>query len=156
MLTMRRAGATSAATLIALALTIVIAHAVAPEWLRGAGLDLWNYPVALAAKHEASQESQSIGAHYEQLQQEIKLGDHIASQLAAGDLSLEVAVDELEPTLSRRSSFDDNVQHNYQANSVRQSVARYLIQRIPRIMKNDPERLAEVLCQLECEYAQLK
>lgn len=155
MMTIRRAGASSAATLIGLALTIVVAHAMAPEWLRGVGLDVWNYPVALAANKAANQEWQSLQAQHEQLYKEIELSDYVAAQLIAGTLSLEAAVDELEPVLSHRSSFDRNVQVIYHAKTFRQSVARYLIQRIPRIMRNDPERQIAVLGQVECEYSQI-
>jgi len=128
MMTMRRAGATSAATLIGLALTIVVAHAMAPKWLRAVGLDVWNYPVAVAANKEANQESQSLDAQHEQLCKEIELSDYVAEQVISGTLSLEAAVDELEPVLSHRCNFDRVMRIIYHAETFRQCVARYLIQ----------------------------
>jgi hypothetical protein len=151
----RRAGATSAATLFGLALTIVFAHAIAPEWIRRAGLDVWNLPSAIADSQTADQQLASLNAQEEQLFQEITLGDSIIAQITAGSLSLEAAVDEMEPIMRNRSGFAVTVQQYYGVSSFRQGVALYLISRLPRII-SDPVQRAAVRTHLEREYARIK
>jgi hypothetical protein len=151
----RRAGATSAATLFGLALTIVFAHAIAPEWIRRVGLDVWNLPSAIADSQSADRQSASLNAQEDQLFQEITLGDSIAAQIVAGSLSLEAAVDEMEPIMRNRSGFVITMQQYYGVSSFRQGVALYLISRLSRIM-SDPVQRAAARTHLEQEYARIK
>jgi hypothetical protein len=155
MISVRRAGGTSAATLLCLALTIVLAHMLAPNWTQRSGLDVWNLPTAVASSQTADQEAASLNAKENQLQREIELSDHVSAQLASGNLALKLAVDEMEPILQNRSGFAMAVKGMNPSFSFRQGVARYLISRVPRIMNNDPVLQIAVLDRLEYEYSEL-
>jgi hypothetical protein len=155
-ITMRRAGATSAATLIGLTLTVVLVQAVAPEWLQRVGLDVWNYPAALAASQSANQDAAMIDEQKEQLFQEFELSDHVCNQLVAGELSLTAAVDEMEPIMRHRAGFDYALRVWSSNLSFRQGVARYLIRRITRVNSAQPQHLSMTQARLECEYARIK
>jgi hypothetical protein len=152
----RRAGATSATTLIGLALTVVFVHALAPDWIRRLGLDVWNLPAAIAATRSADEELATLNAQEDQLFREIQLGNQITSQIAAGTLSLRAAVDEMEPILQNREGFAVTIKQRYRAATFRLAVAHYLISRVPAVMNSEPLRQSTVLTQLEYEYAQMK
>jgi hypothetical protein len=151
----RRAGATSAATLCGLALTIVLAHAIAPDWMKRFGLDVWNLPSAIAATRTAEEQLATLNAQEDQLFREIELGDRVTAQVAAGRMTLLAAVDEMEPILQNRGGFATTLKHDRQIGSFRKGVARYLFSRIPRVANNDPVQLTAVLAHLEEEYAQI-
>lgn len=155
MTTVRRAGATSAATLCGLALTIILAEVIAPEWTHDSGLDLWNLPTAIAQSNDYSKEAAILAAEEQQLLREIELGGHICRQVVDGSLSFAAAVDELQPILARRTGFMETAEYNFGVRTLRQAVGRYLISRISRILRDDPKRQAEVEDRLEADYSRL-
>ena len=155
MTTVPRTGATTAATLLGLAFTIVLAQTIAPHWVRRAGLDLWSLPAAMAASRTADRESVELNAMERKLFREIDYSEHLAAELVAGTLTLEAAVNEMEPILKTRSGFLAGLRVQYNTSSLRQGVARYLIARISRVTRFDPALESDARLRLECEYALL-
>jgi hypothetical protein len=155
MTTVRRAGATSAATLCGLALTIILAEAVAPEWTHHTGLDVWNLPTAIAKNKDCAEETAFLIAQERQLAREIELGEHICFQVIDGSLSLAAAVDEMEPVLCKRTGFIETAGLNFGVPTIHLAVARYLIKRISRILQDDVKHRAEVIARVEEAYSHL-
>lgn len=156
MTSMRRAGATSAATLFGLVLAILFVHAIAPDWIHRSGLDVWNLPSAIADNRNAGQLAVSLSVQEEQLYREIELSNQVTAQMAAGTLSLEAAINEMEPILRNRNGFAVTMGQYYHVSTFRQGVARYLMSRVPRHLLNDRDRLTAIQKQLEQEFAQIK
>jgi hypothetical protein len=156
MTTVRRAGATSAATLCGLALVIVLAQAIAPEWTRRFGLDLWNLPEAMAHNQECSQETIMLSCREERLQQEVELADHLCSDIIQGRITLASAMAEMEPVLLQRPGFVLTCRSYYHAPTLKHSVGRYFIRRIARHYDLDDPKIIELLADLERQYAQIQ
>jgi hypothetical protein len=155
MTTIRRTGATSAGTLFGLALTVVLANAIAPGWVQSSGLDVWNLPSAISANKCADQDCVSLREQEQKLMQEIQLANKIADELASGTITLKEAIDELEPVMRNRNGFVSTMQANYSATSLREGVARYLLSHIPRLLEHNPDQLTDTLSRLECEWYSL-
>jgi hypothetical protein len=156
MTSVRRAGTASATGLTGLALALALGNAAAPEWVRRAGLDVWNLPSLRADAHALDQERALIQDQQEQLRREIEAADHVTARLEAGDLSLAEATDRIEPVLRGRPGFEDSARVHYQAPTVRLAVARYLVSRVERHLGADPTRKAVIAAGLEAEYALMK
>lgn len=156
MIVTRRAGTASATTLFGLALTVVVANAIAPRWVHRTGLDIWNLPAAMADERRAGVEFASLNAQEEQLRQEIQLSDYIALEMADGKRTLKDAVAEMEPILKNRDGFVPTLEANYHTTSLREGVARFLIERVRRLMVNNQTQLKIVLVRLEGEFDSLK
>jgi len=146
-----------AVALLGLALGFGLAHVTvpksmltAPEWMRPArradGPDF----------ARIADEAASLQARQEQLLREIELGDHMAARLAAGTLSLADAAGEMEPFLRTRAGFDTVCRHYYHVPNTHLGTARYLIEKVRRLLEDDPSREATVTARLEAEYAALK
>ena len=155
MTTIRRTGATSAATLCGLALTVLLANAIAPGWVQSSGLDVWNLPSAISANKSADLECVSLREQEQKLIQEIQFGNSIADELAAGTITLKEAIDELEPVMRNRNGFVATLQINYCTTSLREGVARYLLSHIHRLMEQNRDQLSDTLSRLECEWYSL-
>src|SRR5262245_52770417 len=128
----RRAGTASAAALPALALALGLAHVAAPEWVRRAGLDVWNYAALREAARAGDCRRVALEIQQEQLFQEIEATTRLAERLAAGSVSLAEATDATEPILRDRTGFADVGPRFYPAPTFRLTVARYLIERVKR------------------------
>jgi hypothetical protein len=152
MTTARRAGTTTVATLLGLAVVIGGAHTVDPQWTKKTGLDIWNVPDLVEAEKESQQEWLVLQARAEQLRVEIEITDHLASRLVAGTMSLESAVSVIEPLLSSRSGFLLTASIEYPAPTPRLVVARYLMARIDCVNLKGPATRCEVVARLQREY----
>src|SRR5262245_20644207 len=95
----RRTGIASAATLSGLALALGLAHAVAPEWVKRVGLDLWNLPALRLEARAVDDEAALLQVKADQEFRRTEMGSHIAGQLADGSLTLAEAVAVLEPIM---------------------------------------------------------
>ena len=131
----RRTGA-ALATLFGLALAfgLVYAIAVRPNW---PSADDMNF-VRIAAEADALQ------AQEERLRRGAELGDRLVLQLAAGKLTLALATEQLEPHLRSMPGFEDNCKFRWYAPSPRHGTARYLIDKVRRVLADDPSRWAVV------------
>jgi hypothetical protein len=155
MTTVRRAGASSVAALSGLALALGFSHAVAPEWSRSVGLDVWNIAEEHEAARHASEDSAALHQQHDQLLREIEFADHVTTRLAEGEQTLADAVAELEPVLRQRPGFASQCDLLYNPPSFRHGVARYAISRVARALA-DPARRAAVTRRLEAEYEALE
>jgi hypothetical protein len=155
MTTVRRAGATTVATLCGLALTVVAADSIAPMWVQQAGLDFWNLRSAISANETADREYAALKAKEQRLYQDIQLSNIVAEELAAGSITLKEAVDEMEPVMRNRTGFVETIQVSFGTSSLREGVARYLISRVPRSMTHDLVELSNTLYRLEIEFESL-
>ena len=154
MTTVRRTGAASAAMLSGLALALGFSHAVAPEWAKRVGLDVWNLPAECETLRESDAKLLLLQQRHEQLRREIEFADHITVRLADGTQTLADAVAELEPILQHRPGFPAADYGN--APTFRHQVALYMMDRVRRLLAKDPTRLAEVTPRLEADYAALQ
>jgi hypothetical protein len=152
MTSVHRAGAVSTVALSAVALTLGLAQAVAPRWVKHVGLDVWNLPNLRTASKAADDEAIELQAKEEQLRQSIEVSEHIAARLVEGAVTLAQAIDELEPLLRERPGFDYGYQTNYHVNTFRQGVARYTINRAQRMLAANPSRWATISPHLEAEF----
>lgn len=156
MTTARRAGTASAATLSGLGAALVLAHTLAPAWAERVGLDLWNLPAARAEARSADEEAAAVRDRQERVFLEIEMGEHVAARLVSGTLSLRGAVGELEPVLRTRAGFQSVCTYQYEVPTFRHGVARYAINRVERLLADDPVGWAAAACRLEAEYAGLE
>ena len=156
MSSVRRAGATSGATLSALAIALGLAHFIAPRWSRDAGLDVWNYSAVQGEAREIEEKGRSIEFGKQQLFTEIELSNTLADQLCEGKLTLQEVTNQLAPLLEHRTGFTTTWRCGYRAPSFRHGVARYAITRVACQLRDDPEAWAMVSPRLEAEYAALK
>ena len=155
MSTMRRAGTTAAAVLACLARTLGFAQAAAPEWVRGAGLDVWNVSKARDDFRASADESARLQEEAEGFRQSIEALDSITARLASEMISLDEATRESEPFLRDRPGFAATAAVHYKTATLHPSIARYLISRVERHLHGDPSRLAAIARKLEAEYAEL-
>lgn len=156
MTTARRAGTVSATALTGVSLALALAHSVAPSWARRAGLDLWNLPSLRQLARECDEEAVVAQQKRDRLMWEIEASEHAAARLVDGTLTLAGAVEELSPWLEVRSGFETGARNRFRTTTLRQSVARYAIDKARVILADEPARWAVVSARLEAEYAALK
>ena len=148
----RRPGTASAAILVGLSLSLVVAHAVAPRWSRCAGLDVWNLPALERTQQAAADELAEIEARAEQSLARRTAANQVAAHLAAGGTSLPAAADIMAELFRDDLGMTGTLNRVY-ANepSLRHRFARHAIERVARLPGLDPARLAAVVERLEAE-----
>jgi hypothetical protein len=146
----RRAGVASVATLSGLALTILGAQLLAPDQVA----QLRNEVLSIQT---AGEESRALDRRSEDMAKEFEVSDYVCELLVAGKLTLDEAVDEMEPRLHNRPGFDRTVQSILGAESFRHAVARYLIQRVKRNLGEDADPNTQpIIHRLEEAYAHIR
>jgi hypothetical protein len=88
MTTVRRAGATSAATLFGLALTIGLADVAAPEWIEAVGLDLWDVPTYNQEMESTAKSASSVAEEIEGSKRRQALKERLIDGLLSKHLTL--------------------------------------------------------------------
>jgi hypothetical protein len=156
MTTVHRAGTVSTVALSALGLVLGAAQSIAPRWVKHVGLDMWNLPGLRASTQEAHEKSEELQLEQERLDRSIEAGEHVAVRLIAGTITLAQATDELEPHLRARPGFDEIHKFAYQTKTLRQGVARYVVNRATWLLDNDPSRRAAVSARLEAEFVAIQ
>ncbi|VTU02699.1 unnamed protein product [Gemmataceae bacterium] len=141
-MTARRTGAASVAALLAVAFVTLGTDALL-------GIDAASDDVR---RHEAE------AAHFEaqrvRMIRESEASGRVAARVAAGDLTLVGAVDELEPVLRERPGFDCAWLEDPPP-TFRHRVARCVLVRVAAELENEPGRRAVVLARLDADYAAL-
>jgi hypothetical protein len=156
MTVLRRPGIVSVAALGGITLAIGVAHAVAPEWSRRTGLDVWSYPELSTREREVEDRRKELQGVHDQLRRQVEAADHVVSLLIDGELSLGDATDEILRINQGRNGFIDGLRSTYpEAHTDRQLTARYAIRKAAEQLEGDPSRQAEVLARLEAEYHRL-
>jgi hypothetical protein len=155
-MTARRTGLASVATLAALTLTVGGVHALAPDWSRRMGVDVWNLPCLEAERVQKDALGDELEAHGERTFRQIEASERVAAELAAGRVSLADAVVELERVNSSRSALLAGQRAFHpDAGDDRELVARYAVSKALRIFRDDSTRRTEVMPRLEAEYRAL-
>ncbi len=153
MITIRRSGTASAATLIVLALGLT--QIIAPGWIRRVGLDTWNMGTVMALARETTAQADLLKEQQEKLRRQIEAASLVSAQLAAGNLSLVEAIQEVSPILEDRLGFGINTSSEYLPKSYEQRVGRYLIRHATKQLLVSPVEMALCLARLEAEFAHL-
>jgi hypothetical protein len=154
--TIRRSGATSAAVLSGLAVTLGVTLAVSPESAVRVGLDVWNLRQAASSLQESREEAARLGAAAEELRVSIEATDHHTTRLKDGQLTLKNATALVEPLMNERAGFGLAADLSFPAPTHRLRVARYLIERVRRSMEGEPGRWLEVETRLEAQYREMR
>jgi hypothetical protein len=153
MTVIRRPGIVSVATLAAVTATLVAAQAVAPGWVRSAGLDVWNLAAVEAGYRTAADHRADLAAAHDHFLRQVAASDQVVGLLIDGRLPLAAAAEELELINRGRPGFYEMLQfHHSGAGSDRRALAaRYAIVKVGRRLAADPARLAAVSARLEAE-----
>jgi hypothetical protein len=152
----RRPGGASATVLVVLGLSLVTAHAIAPEWSRRAGLDVWNLPSLEEEFRVINEERLDVEAHAEQSANRRVTANLIARKLADGQ-SLATAVDEMMEVFQDDRAMRCSLESMYSdAPTPRHRFALHTIDRVKRLLKEDPLRCRSVAARLEAEYKALE
>jgi hypothetical protein len=153
MTAIRRPGASSVTVLFVLGACFVLAHLLAPDWCRRAGLDVWNLPSARVALHAAADERAEVAANAERCARRREAANQVAAKLAVGTVTLSVATDEVMEVFRDDSGMPLVLGTVYpDAPTMRHRFARNVIDRVKRVLSDEPDRCAVVLARLENEY----
>jgi hypothetical protein len=156
MTAIRRPGATSVAVLFVLGASLVTAQVLAPEWVRGAGLDVWNLPSAEADLRTAVEERNAVNSAEERRARCREAANQIAAQLAAGAIPLPAAADQIAEMFRGDNGPNVAIRAAYPtAPTDRHRFARHAIDRVKRVLSDEPDRCAAAVAVLECEYVAL-
>ncbi|MFO0795895.1 MAG: hypothetical protein U0804_00305 [Gemmataceae bacterium] len=149
----RRPGIASVATLAGIVLTLGVAHVVAPEWSRAAGLDVWNAGDARAELAATLARGDDLEVEHELVTTQIRGSLGVVTRLADGRLTLDRAVDELIVLNQGRTAWADGLEYAHPtAPTHRHRVARYAIEKLANEYLADPAAWAELSARLEAEY----
>jgi hypothetical protein len=153
MTAVRRPGAASAAVLVGLSLSLAAAHLIAPDWSRDAGLDVWNLPELNRAGRAAAEEQAALDANAERARRRVEAADHVALRLLDGALALPAAANELAVLFREERGTRVALELSHSGvTDLRRLFARHAIDRVARLLADDPSRRADVLARLEGEY----
>lgn len=148
----RRPGTTSATVLIGLTVTFVVAHAVAPEWSRQAGLDVWNMPAVQADYRSAVEHEREITSGGDSAASRRRAANQVAAQLLVGSITLERATDEACALFADDPGATGTLLITYyHVPTERLRFAKHMVERTSRLFETD-EQSATVLNRLESEY----
>jgi len=150
-----RPGTVSLAALSGLVATIFVANLIAPVWIQSVGLDVWNLESVREESRLNEEHAVAVEAQRIRILREVQVSGHTAHRLIEGTVTLEVAVDELEPIMRNRVGFECAWPLD-RPPTFRHAVARYIINRVDAELANDPEKRAGVCAQLKVAYDNLK
>lgn len=157
MSTIRRPGAASAAVLVGLTVSLCAANLLAPEWARGAGLDVWNYPVLEARQRSLTEERAEMHARAESETRRRALADQLAGRLVTGDTPLAAVAAEVAELFAADTGWWTTLESLHPGLPDRRLLhARHAIDRAVRQLDRDPARQAAVRARLEGEYRALE
>lgn len=151
----RRTGIASVASLAGLTLTVGLVHAVAPDWSRRMGFDVWNIADAETDAREAAEVGRDLHAYGDRTCRQIEASDHVAHALATGRVTLAVAVQELTLINDSRPTWLAALRcSSPEGTGDPELVARYAMGKVWRSLADDPSR-AEVMAKLNREFVAL-
>ncbi|QJW96503.1 hypothetical protein [Frigoriglobus tundricola] len=153
MTAIRRPGTVSATVLFGLSLGLVAAHALAPDWSRRAGLDVWNFAALERAYEVASEERAEVYAYEERSAARRRAANQIAVRLITDPAQLPGVADELNEVFREDGGLRFVLRGLYpDVPTERHQFARHAIDRVTFILESEPARCAEVVARLEVEY----
>src|SRR5262245_27942575 len=95
----RRPGIASVAVLGGITAALLTAHAVAPEWSRAAGLDVWNISTVEDEFRATQDRRDELEAEHARLLRRVALADRLGTELIDGQIRLADAADEVDRVL---------------------------------------------------------
>ena len=153
MTAIRRPGTVSVTVLFGLSLGLVAAHALAPDWSRRTGLDVWNLAAVERAYEVASEERAEVYAHEERSIARRRAATQIAVRLLDDPTQLPIVADELSEVFREDGGVRVVLRSFYpDAPTERHQFACHAIDRIRYLLESEPGRCAEVVARLEAEY----
>jgi hypothetical protein len=153
MTAIHRPGAASAAVLIALSVSMVIAHAIAPSWSRRVGLDVWNIAALEEEYRAAADEQADVLSQAERASARRAAGNQVAAKLITGSVSLsEAAVELIEVFREDEGTQITLASIHTGAPTERHVFARHAIDRVRALLVADPAQSDAVVARLEVEY----
>jgi hypothetical protein len=156
MTTIRRPGAASAAVLVGLSVGLVAAHAIAPDWSRRAGLDVWSLPALERERLNVVEERNDVEAKATDAARRRETANQIATQLIAGEIALPTATDEIHKIFCEDVGMMVTLAHSHPAAPTdRLRFARHTIERAARLLDDEPVRRAALRARLEVEYREM-
>jgi len=87
----RRTGATSAATLCGIGTVVICAHLLAPNWTKAAGLDVWNVPSLRSQAESDTREGLGLSFEIEESRRRFVLKEQIIDSLLSEEINLKEA-----------------------------------------------------------------
>jgi len=150
-----RPGAVSLAALAGIVATIFVADLVAPRWIQQLGLDVWNFQAVREESRLNEEHAIAVEAQRIRLLREVQVTGHTANRLINETITLEEAVDELEPIMRNRVGFECAWPHD-RPPTFRHAVARYVVNRVDAMLADDPEQREVICAKLKIEYDNLK
>jgi hypothetical protein len=149
MKTSRRVGVVSLATLSACFLAGIVAHTVAPEWTRTAGLDFWNLPAARREQQREDQRTREIEASAEDLCQRVAADNTVAQAVIDDRMEWTVAVDQILEINRNYVGFLISLETRFfPLKDPRELAARYLWEKIETKLARDASRRNEVMSRI--------
>lgn len=149
----RRPGTVSATLLIGLCISLGTAHAIAPEWSRRAGLDVWNVNEVESDYRIASEEQNAVHDQADRAAERRSAARQITTKLIAGTTSLPTATDELMAVFEQDTGVRLTVETVHRgAPTERHRFALHAIDRVRNHLADDPATCATVVARLEDEY----
>jgi hypothetical protein len=156
MTAIRRPGTASVVVLLGLGGSLVAAHALAPEWSRRTGLDVWNLSADEARLRAAIEDRAEVEAFAERAARRREAANQVATKLIVGATTLPAAADEIAEIFYGDSTVALVFANAYpDAPTERHRVARHTIDRVKHLLEEDPVRCAVVVGRLEAEYRAL-
>jgi hypothetical protein len=152
----RRPGTASATAVLALA--VFLGAGLLRSAAERAGFGVWNAASVRQEFQHAERNRAVLEAQAHRFRHEKGQAAVVAARLIGGTLTLEAAVEELEPVLAARDGFDDAWRSRHgscYAPTFRKAVARYAINKATALLADEPGRGAEVSARLAAEYAAL-
>ena len=153
----RRPGAASAAVLVGLCVALAAAHLLAPDWSRGAGLDVWNYAALEEHRRAAVEARQEMNATAERAARRRAVADQLAVRLAAGELPLDAVAGDLLALYSTDPAARCGMEtYRRPGEDLHLVYARHAVSRADRLLAADPARQTAVHERLQAEYRVLE
>ena len=138
-------------TLFGLLLTLGLAYTVARGCTRRIGNPPYREDARLIAKRAVQLEAEK-----ERMHRRIEFGGYLAHQLAIGALTLASATEQIEPQMRTLPYFEFVGERYYLAPNIHLGTARYLIDRVRRLLEGEPDWWVFVSARLEAEYAAMR
>jgi hypothetical protein len=155
MTTVHRVGATSAATLFGVAVTVVLTSLIAPKWTQAAGLDVWKLPELQNQLETAAKNEVVLNAEFQDNRTRMAVKRQLIDELLAERATLkEVAAQFLSVNQSNESCIVA-IRASYKGATDEEKTARNVIAHAVMQMSGSFTERAEVMARLSLELRKL-
>lgn len=155
MTTVNRVGATSAATLFGVAVTVVLTSFLAPKWTQAAGLDVWKLPELQGQLEAAAKSDVVLNAEFQENRTRMAVKRQLIDELLAERASLrEIAAQFLIVNRSNESCMFA-IRASYKGATDEEKTARNVISHAVLTASGSFTERAEVIARLSLELREL-